>query len=126
MAVPHKCCVGDAQRQSKDTAALAGSCVAQALGTENSCAMGRRFSHGRRTIQKGDNLEQLRPAALPGDLSPVQVVNEVAHIAGQDDPVLPHVPVIPKHTHWNVGRHFRKLSQNIVKCPSSEQREKGR
>lgn len=46
---------GDAQRQSKDTATLAGSCVAQSRGAENSCAMGRRFSH-RRTIQKEDNL----------------------------------------------------------------------
>lgn len=191
---------GDAQRQSKDTAALAGSLVAQSLGAENSCAAGRGFFHKRRTIQKEDDLLgtallkgtscQALPVSrsmannllpdqrthgvsrrclwdtgssgsprqaqgrgrtwrgcearqwhgcprvlsrsswgllpCPVTLSPVQVVNEVPHIAGQDDPVLPHVPVIPKHAHWNVGRHFRKLPQNIVKCPSSERRERGR
>lgn len=64
-------------------------------------------------------------ALLPAR-SPVQVVDEVPHVAGQDHPVLPHVPVVPKHTHWNVGRHFGKLPQNIVKCPSSERREQMR
>lgn len=176
---------------------LAGPRVAQSLAAENSCAMGRGFSHMRRTNQKEDDLlgtallkgtccqallvskstanyvlqikgpmvsadaacetqSTLRAqgrhrtqdardmdvkcssktaadgwwqgaaAALLCDLSPVQVVNEVPHVAGQDDAVLPHVPVIPKHAHWNVGRHFRKLPQNIVKCPSPEGRERGR
>lgn len=55
---------GDAQRQSKDTAALSGSLVAQSLGAENSCAAGRGFFHKRRTIQKEDDL--LGTALLKG------------------------------------------------------------
>lgn len=97
-----------------------------------------RQAQGRGRVWHGCEARQWRgyPRVLSGSswgllpcpvtLSPVQVVNEVPHVAGQDDPVLPHVPVIPKHAHWNVGRHFRKLPQNIVKCPSSERRERGR
>lgn len=56
MTVPSKCCVGNAQRQSKDKAALIGPRVAQSLGAENSCATGRGFSHMRRTNQKEEDL----------------------------------------------------------------------
>lgn len=31
--------------------------------------------------------------------------------------MLSHISVIPKHTHWNMSRHFRKLPQYVVKCP---------
>lgn len=58
------------------------------------------------------------PGRDPGAVSPVQVVDEVPHIPRQNDPVLPHVAVIPQHAYRNVGRHFRKLPQNIVECPS--------
>lgn len=80
-------------------------------------------------LSRAGDREEPRPAPLPGDRGatlPVQIVDEVPHVARQNDPVLPHVPVIPQHAHRDVGWHFRKLPQNIIKCPSPQERERDR
>lgn len=48
---------------------------------------------------------------------PVQAVQDVAHIVGQDDAVLAHVAVVPKHAHGHVCWHFGQLPQDVVEGP---------
>ena len=48
---------------------------------------------------------------------PVQVVEDVAHVVGQDDTVLAHVAVVPQHAHGHVRRHFGQLPQDVVEGP---------
>ena len=60
-----------------------------------------------------------RPAAAApaGWHPPVQVVDEVSHVVGQDDAVLAHVAVVPQHAHRHVRRHFGKLPEDVVEGP---------
>lgn len=48
---------------------------------------------------------------------PVHADDEVSNVVGQDDSVLPHVPVVSQHTHWDVVRHFGKLPQDVIERP---------
>lgn len=48
---------------------------------------------------------------------PVQAVNEVTHVVGQDDAVLAHVAVVAQHAHGHVGRHLRELPQDVAEGP---------
>lgn len=52
-----------------------------------------------------------------GGRPPVQVVDEVAHVVGQDDAVLAHVAVVAQHAHGHVRGHLGKLPQDVVEGP---------
>lgn len=81
--------------------------------------MGRGWASSPRSRREGRRAFQV--PGLPATHPPVQVVDEVTHVVGQDDSVLAHVAVVPQHAHRHVGRHLGKLPENVVEGPEGVQ-----
>lgn len=92
---------------------------AGAPGDPGPCSwVGGQGSRQRRVQAGASQADRPTAAAAPASWHPpVQVVDEVSRVVGQDDAVLAHVAVVPQHAHRHVRRHFGKLPENVVEGP---------
>lgn len=92
---------------------------AGAPGEPGLCSwVGGQGSRQRRAQAGASQADRPTAAAAPTSWHPpVQVVDEVSRVVGQDDAVLAHVAVVPQHAHRHVRRHFGKLPENVVEGP---------